>query len=62
MVEHAAEIIRNEAFDLIIVSAFLSEASQQQVLSVAGEIPTLLLQGITVAPALLAAVKTKLSG
>jgi CheY-like chemotaxis protein len=60
-IAEAKEMLTNQAFDLTIVSAFLSEADQQRVLSAAGETPTLVLKGITVAPELLAAVEAKLS-
>jgi DNA-binding response OmpR family regulator len=60
-VKDAAELISKEAFDLVIVSAFLSEADKRRVLSVAGDTPTLVLQGLAVAPELLAAIETKLS-
>jgi hypothetical protein len=60
-VKDAAELISKDAFDLLIVSAFLSEADKRRVLSAAGETPTLVLQGIVVAPNLLAAVDAKLS-
>ena len=56
-VADAAGLIKKEAFDLIIVAAFLSEADQQRVLSAAGDTPTIVLQGIAVAPELLAAVE-----
>ena len=59
--EDAADLIKKESFDLIIVSAFLSDANQQRVLSAAGDTPTLVLQGIAVAPELLAAVEANLS-
>ena len=59
--EDAADLIKKEAFDLIIVSAFLSEADQQRVLFAAGDTPTLVLKGITVAPELLAAVEGNLA-
>jgi hypothetical protein len=60
-IAEAKEMLTNQAFDLTIVSAFLSEADQQRVLSAAGETPTLVLKGITVAPELLAAVEGNLS-
>jgi CheY-like chemotaxis protein len=60
-VEGAAELIKKEDFDLIIVAAFLREADKRRVLSAAGDTPTLVLQGIVFAPKLLAAVEAKLS-
>jgi CheY-like chemotaxis protein len=60
-VEDAAELISKETFDLIIVSAFLSTLDQQRVMSAAGDTPTLVLQGLAVAPELLAAVEEKLA-
>ena len=59
-VEDAALLIKKEAFDLIIVSAFLSDLDQQRALSAAGDTPNLVLHGIAVAPELLAAVEAKL--
>jgi hypothetical protein len=60
-VKGAEGILTNQDFDLVIVSAFLSEADQRRVLSAAGDTPTLLLQGIAIAPELLAAVEAMLS-
>jgi DNA-binding response OmpR family regulator len=60
-VKDAAEVISKEAFDLVIVAAFLSEADKRRVLSAAGDTPTLVLRGLAVAPELLAAVEAKLS-
>jgi hypothetical protein len=60
-VKDAAELISKDAFDLVIVSAFLSEADKRRVLFAAGHTPTLVLQGLTIPPELLAAVKAKLS-
>jgi CheY-like chemotaxis protein len=61
MVKDAADLINKEAFDLIIVSAFLSDADQQGVLSAAIGTPTLVLHGLAIARELLAAVEGKLS-
>jgi CheY-like chemotaxis protein len=60
-VEDAANLINEEAFDLIILSAFSSEMDQQRVLSAAGDTPALVLQGVAIAPAFLAAVEAKLA-
>jgi DNA-binding response OmpR family regulator len=60
-IAEAEDILIDQAFDLIIVSAFLSEANQQRVLSAAGATPTLVLYGLTTAPELLAGVEARLS-
>jgi DNA-binding response OmpR family regulator len=61
MAKDAEDVLANQAFDLVIVSAFLSEEDKRRVLSAAGDTPTLVLQGLAVAPDLLAAVEAKLS-
>jgi hypothetical protein len=61
MAKDAEDVLANQAFDLVIVSAFLNEEDKRRVLSAAGDIPTLALQGLAVAPDLLAAVEAKLS-
>jgi DNA-binding response OmpR family regulator len=60
-IAEAEHILTDQAFDLIIVSAFLSAANQQRVLSAAGDTPTIVLYGLTAAPELLAAVEARLS-
>jgi hypothetical protein len=57
-----AEIpLRTEEFDLVVVSAFLSGFEKDRVISAAGEIPTLVLEGLTLASELLAQVELLLS-
>ena len=60
-VKDAAEVVSKEAFDLVIVAAFLNEEDKRRVLSAAGDTRTLVLQGFTVPPELLAAIEAKLS-
>jgi hypothetical protein len=60
-VAEAVHLLRIEEFDLIIVSAFLSREEQTSVISAAGETPTLVLEGLTFAPELLAKVERMLS-
>jgi hypothetical protein len=58
-----AEILLSiEQFDLVIVSAFLSQAERDRVVSAAGETPTLVLDGVTFPPELLAQVERVLVG
>jgi hypothetical protein len=52
-----AEILLGiEEFDLVIVSAYLSEEEKSRVISAAGETPTVVLEGLTFARRLLAEV------
>jgi hypothetical protein len=60
-VAEAELLLRTEKFALIIVSAFLSHEEQARVISAAGETPTLVLEGLTFAPQLLAQVERMLS-
>jgi hypothetical protein len=46
-VAEAEVLLSTEKFDLLIVSAYLSEAERNRVTSAAGETPTLLLEGMT---------------
>jgi DNA-binding response OmpR family regulator len=56
-VPEAELLLLTEKFDLIIVSAFLDEWEKGRILSAAGKMPTLVLRGLTLAPALLAQVE-----
>jgi hypothetical protein len=57
MVSEAELLLLTEEFDLIIVSAFLDEWEKGRVLSAADKMPTLVLRGLTLAPALLVEVE-----
>lgn len=59
-VEEARILLGAEAFDLLIVSAWLSERDREAILAAAGETPTLLLTELTVADTLLALVECRL--
>jgi DNA-binding response OmpR family regulator len=56
-VPEAERLLLTEKFDLIIVSAFLDEWEKGRILSAAGTMPTLVLRGLTLAPALLVEVE-----
>jgi hypothetical protein len=56
-VREAEILLRTEKFALVIVSAFLSQAERERVVSAAGETPTLVLEGLTFAPQLLPQVE-----
>jgi DNA-binding response OmpR family regulator len=57
----AAEILlRTSNFDLIIVSAWLSEWERVRILAAAGKTPALVLTGLTLAEDLLAQVERRL--
>jgi DNA-binding response OmpR family regulator len=57
----SADILRTEHFDLIVVSAFLSDEQKRKILEVVNEsTPTIVLKGLTLAPDLLALVKDRL--
>jgi hypothetical protein len=58
----AEGILRSERFDLIVVSAFLSDEEKADVLAIDdGKTPTIMLQGLTMAPELLSLVETRLA-
>jgi hypothetical protein len=58
----AEGILRSERFDLIIVSAFLSDQEKAEVLAIVdGKTPTTVLEGLTMAPELLALVESRLA-
>ena len=60
-VPEAELLLLTEKFDLIIVSAFLDEWEKGRILSAAGKMPTLVLRGLTLAPALLVEVERMLT-
>jgi len=60
-VAEAEILLRTEEFDLVIVSAFLSQEEQGSTISAAGDTPTVVLKGLTFAPQLLAEVEWLLS-
>jgi hypothetical protein len=53
----AEVLLRTEEFDLIVVSAQLGESERGRILSAAGETPTYVLPGLTLAAELLAKVE-----
>jgi hypothetical protein len=58
----AEGILRSERFDLIVVSAFLSDEEKADVLAIDdGRTPTIMLQGLTMAPELLNLVESRLA-
>ena len=59
-VAEAEILLLTEEFDLVIVSAFLSQEERGCVISAACETPTLVLDGLTFAPDLLAEVERRL--
>jgi DNA-binding response OmpR family regulator len=46
-VAEAMKLLRTEEFDLVIVSALLSQEERRSVISAAGNTPTLVLDGVT---------------
>jgi hypothetical protein len=60
-VREAEILLRTEEFDLVIVSAFLSQEEKSSVISAAGEMPILVLDGVTFPQELLAKVERLLS-
>jgi DNA-binding response OmpR family regulator len=56
-VPEAEVLLRTEEFDLIVVSAQLSESERGRILSAAGETPIYVLHGLTLATELLAQVE-----
>lgn len=58
--KEAKSLLRTSEFDLVIVSAWLSEWERGRVLSAAGETPILVLTGLTLAGNLLAKVERML--
>jgi hypothetical protein len=60
-VAKAEVLLRTEEIELVIVSAFLSQAERNRVNSAAGETPILVLEGIACPPELLAKVERRLA-
>jgi hypothetical protein len=58
----AETLLRTEEFDLVIVSAWLSEWEKGKILATAGKTPALVLTELTSADKLLAEVERLLSG
>jgi hypothetical protein len=57
----AEGILRSKRFDLIVVSAFLSDQEKAGVLAIIdGQTPTIVLEGVMLAPELLTLVKSRL--
>jgi hypothetical protein len=55
-------LLDTEHFDLIIVSAFLTDQEKNQIVARAGTMPTIVLRGLTLAPELLRLIKRRLDG
>jgi hypothetical protein len=60
-VQEAEILLQTEKYDLVIISAWLSERESGQILSAAGETPTYVLRGLTFTSELLAQVERLLS-
>jgi DNA-binding response OmpR family regulator len=58
--EEAETLLRNEAYDLVIISAQLSDWEKARMLTVAGRTPAYVLPGLTLADELLAQVERRL--
>jgi hypothetical protein len=56
-VPEAELLLLTEKFGLVIVSAFLDDSEKGRILAAAGETPTLMLRGLTLAPDLLVQVE-----
>ena len=56
-ISDAEILLRREEFDLIIVSAWLSDSERYRVLAAAGSTPTYVMEGLTLASELLAEVE-----
>jgi hypothetical protein len=54
-------LLRAGKYDMIIISAWLSEWERGRILSAAGKTATYVLRGLTLAPELLAQVEQRLS-
>src|SRR5216684_8760998 len=59
-VSEAEILLRMERYDLVIVSAFLSLHERHRTVSAVGDGPILVLNGLTLAPELLAMVEARL--
>jgi CheY-like chemotaxis protein len=53
----AETLLRREQYDLVVVSALMSESERERIVVAAGSTPTLLLSGFTLATDLLAQVE-----
>jgi hypothetical protein len=60
-VSEAEILLRMERYDLVIVSAFLSLHERHRTVSGVGDGPVLVLNGLTLAPELLALVEARLA-
>ena len=60
-VSEAGILLRTERYDLVIVSAFLSLHERHRTVSGVGDGPVLVLNGLTLAPELLALVEARLA-
>jgi hypothetical protein len=60
-VREAEILLLTEEFDLVIVSAFLSQEEKSRVISAAGKTPIVVLEGLTFARRLLTEVELRLS-
>src|ERR1700733_8550302 len=59
--EEAEILLRTEQYDLVIISACLSEWERGRILSAAGKMPTYVLRGLTFAPELLTQAERRLA-
>jgi hypothetical protein len=58
----AEGILRSERFDLIVVSAFLNAEEKAELIAIVdGKTPTIVLEGLTMAPELLTLVESRLA-
>jgi DNA-binding response OmpR family regulator len=57
----AEELLRTEKYDLVIISALLSDEERSHMLTAVGDSPTLVLNGVTFASELLSEVERKLA-
>jgi hypothetical protein len=58
----AESLLGTEHFDLIIISAFLTDQQKNQLVALAGTMPTIVLRGLTLAPELLRLIERRLDG
>jgi hypothetical protein len=58
----AERILGIDQFDLVIVSAFLTEQQKDRIVTLAGAMPTIILRGLTLAPDLLHLIEQRLGG
>jgi hypothetical protein len=58
----ADSLLGTEHYDLIIVSAFLTDEEKNQIVAFAGTMPTIVLRGLTLAPELLRQIEGRLNG